>query len=175
LYWLDTAGKIVRHERVPFHPQPPKSPAQERIEEIARIREIAIIAVVAPSPLTDVAIIMLKELPGRCEMEYYPIYLRFQLERLWPILPITAAVSVVLAVLCYRRQRKYGLPWTAVWTVFVLLFGLPAYFGYLAHRAWPARLPCPNCGRRVPRDRPACTGCGRDFPPPALKGTEVFA
>ena len=55
------------------------------------------------------------------------------------------------------------------------LFGLPAYFGYLAHRRWPARLPCPHCGRPVPRDRPACFACGHDFPPPALKGIEVFA
>ena len=83
--------------------------------------------------------------------------------------------SVVLAALCYRRQHQYGLPWTGVWTAFVLLFGLPAYFGYLAHRSWPARLACPNCGKRVPRDRPACTGCGQEFPPPQPKGIEVFA
>ncbi len=94
---------------------------------------------------------------------------------MWPALAITSIVSTVLAVLCFLRNRKYGLPWTAAWTVFVLLFGLPAYFGYLAHRAWPGRLPCPKCGRLAPRDRPACFVCGRDFPEPAMKGTEVFA
>jgi hypothetical protein len=62
-----------------------------------------------------------------------------------------------------------------MWTIFVLLFGLPAFFGYLAHRAWPARLPCPHCGQRVPRDRAACFACNREFPPPAAKGIEVFA
>jgi hypothetical protein len=91
------------------------------------------------------------------------------------LLLINGVISVIVAFLCYRRQRKYGLPWTWAWVAFVLLFGLPAYFGYLAHRAWPARLPCPNCGKRVPRDRPACFACGREFPPPALKGIEVFA
>jgi hypothetical protein len=105
----------------------------------------------------------------------YSAALKSDLKELWPVLPITAIVSAVLAVLCFRRQRKYGLPWTGVWILFVLLFGLPAYFGYLAHRHWPARLPCPNCGRRVPRDRPACFACGHDFPAPPPKGIEVFA
>jgi len=49
--------------------------------------------------------------------------------------------------------------------VFVLLLGVPGFLGYLAHRVWPARLPCPHCGRPVPRDRPACFACGHDFPP----------
>lgn len=93
----------------------------------------------------------------------------------WLPMAAVSILGVVLAYLCYRRQRKYGLPWTGVWTGFVLLFGLPAYVGYLAHRAWPARLPCPNCSERVPRDRPTCLACGKDFPAPAMKGTEVFA
>jgi hypothetical protein len=59
--------------------------------------------------------------------------------------------------------------------VFVLLFGVPAYLGYLAHRQWPGRRACPNCGRLAPRDRPACFACGRNFPSPAMKGIEVFA
>jgi hypothetical protein len=56
----------------------------------------------------------------------------------------------------------------------VLLFGVPGYLGYLAHRAWPARLACPNCGRLAPRDRPACFLCGHDFPAPAAKGIEIL-
>ena len=84
------------------------------------------------------------------------------------------AISVVLAGLCFYRQRKFVLGWTWVWTVFVLLLGLPAFAAYLAHRWWPGRLPCPNCGRLAPRDRPACFACGREFPAPAPKGIEVF-
>ena len=93
----------------------------------------------------------------------------------WPALLLVVTIGVVLTWLCYRRQRKYGLPWTPVWAALVLLFGLPAYFGYVTHRRWPACLPCPNCGKVVPRDRPACSTCHRDFPAPAPNGTEVFA
>jgi len=88
---------------------------------------------------------------------------------------IMGAVSAVLSFLCFRRQRKFGLRWTWAWMAFVFLLGLPGYVGYLVHRKWPVRLPCPHCQRRVPRDRMACFACGRDFPSPALKGIEVFA
>jgi len=50
-----------------------------------------------------------------------------------------------------------------------------AYLGYLAHRTWAARLPCPHCGQLAPRDRPACFACGREFPVPPPSGIEVFA
>ena len=93
----------------------------------------------------------------------------------WPGLLTVTVISIVLAIFTYRRQRKYGLAWTWMWTGFVLVFGVPAYFGYLAHRVWPARLACPDCGKLAPRDRPACMHCGHDFPPPRPKGIEVFA
>ena len=61
------------------------------------------------------------------------------------------------------------------WAVFVLLFGLPAYVGFLLYRRWPIRQPCPNCQAQAPRDRVACAECGTRFPDPALKGIEIFA
>ena len=91
------------------------------------------------------------------------------------VLCVTALIGAVLACFCYRHHRKYGLPWAWLWAAFVLLFGVPAYFGYLAHRSWPTRLPCPHCGKPAPRDRPACFACGQNFPSPAPKGIEVFA
>ena len=39
---------------------------------------------------------------------------------------------------------------------------------------WPARLPCPHCGQRVPRDRPACFACGRDFPRRRQRGSKCL-
>ena len=93
----------------------------------------------------------------------------------WPSLLGTFVISTILSVFCYRRQRQYDLPWTGMWVGFVLLFGVPAYLGYLVHRHWPARLPCPHCGQIVPQDREACCVCGQAFPPPAAKGIEVFA
>ena len=57
---------------------------------------------------------------------------------------------VVVTVLCYRRQRAYGLRGTWCWTSAVFVFGIPGYLAYLAHRRWPARLPCPACGLPCP-------------------------
>ena len=48
-------------------------------------------------------------------------------------------------------------------------------YGFRFTRAWPVQEPCPACGLRVSRDRPACSACHAEFPGPALIGTEVFA
>ncbi len=93
----------------------------------------------------------------------------------WLPLGLICLLGGVLAWLCYRRQQRYGLPWTKTWMVFVFLGGLPGVVGYYAHRRWPAIEKCPACGRAVPHDREACMDCGSEFPEPAPKGTEVFA
>jgi hypothetical protein len=166
LFWFDAGGKVVEHKQ--FELQFPRD---------SEFMQVAAPSVIVPSP-ASIAGVMLCYPWGMAEVREslpYSAALGKALAKIWPILLVTGIVSVVLAVLCYRRQRRYGLPWTWVWTIFVLLFGLPAYFGYVAHRVWPARLPCPHCGQLVPRDRPACCACGRDFPAPAAKGIEVFA
>jgi len=95
----------------------------------------------------------------------------------WPALAIAQMIALGLAVLCYRRQMRYGTSRTEriVWPLFVLLFGLPGWIGYRFGRTWPVLEACPECGVAVPRDRERCLRCTIDFPPPALKGTEVFA
>ena len=79
--------------------------------------------------------------------------------------------------MAWRRSRAFGLSRQGqiAWAVFVLLFGLPAYVGFLLYRRWPIREPCPICQTQVPRDRVACAECGTRFPDPALKGIEIFA
>jgi hypothetical protein len=57
----------------------------------------------------------------------------------------------------------------------VLLFGVLAFVGFLLHRRWPVREPCPACHARSARDREACSECGAAFPAPGLKGIEIFA
>jgi hypothetical protein len=96
---------------------------------------------------------------------------------LGPALLVVLVVSLVLALLAWRRSRSYGFAreHQIAWSVFVLLFGLPAYAGFLLHRRWPIRLPCPYCHANVPRDRVMCAECGASFPEPALKGIEIFA
>ncbi len=95
----------------------------------------------------------------------------------WPALAIAQTIAFALALLCYRRQVRYGVGRTEriVWPLFVLLFGLPGWIGYRFGRSWPVLEACPDCGVAVPRDRESCLSCANDFPRPALKGTEVFA
>jgi hypothetical protein len=97
--------------------------------------------------------------------------------RFIPTLVLAHVVGAGLAVLCYRRQRRYatGRSERVVWPVFVFLFGLPGWVGYRYGPSWPALDACPACGRRVPQDREQCADCHADFPPPAPRGTEVFA
>lgn len=166
LFWLDTTGKTVRHELVEL-----LNPRQSEL--MSNINGSIVIP--CPGLLAGVVACYPWGVADCPESLEYSAALSKAFAKGWPFLLITCITSTILACVCYRRQRKYGLPWTWMWTAFVLLFGLPAFFGYLAYRAWPARLPCPHCGRRVPRDRPNCFACGHDFPHPAAKGIEVFA
>jgi hypothetical protein len=72
---------------------------------------------------------------------------------------------------------RYGAsgPERIVWPSFVFVLGLPGWIGYRFGRAWPNLERCPSCRAIVPRDRIECAACQRDFPEPALQGTEVFA
>lgn len=168
LFWIDEAGAILRREHVILRDDD-SQPLRWFLHNLTTV------GVSSPVLMAVVTLSNPWDYPNRPKgsMEYAAAVRQAFME-VWPGLLVITAFSVVLAVLCYRRQRRYGLPWTGVWTGFVLVFGLPGYLGYLAHRTWPARLPCPNCGQRVPRDRPACIVCGKDFPAPALKGIEVF-
>ena len=168
LYWIDRAGKIIRHEDL----------GSRRSSRPSLRKAIGdnIWTILVPSPAVLAVFSLTAQWKERDANNLYDCIRRTGNDwiQLWPAMLILCVLAVILSVLCYRRQRKFGLPGTWMWTIFVLLFGLPAYFGYLAHRKWPARLPCPSCGKRVPRDRPACFACGRDFPAPAMKGIEVF-
>ena len=59
--------------------------------------------------------------------------------------------------------------------VFAFIFGLPGWIAYRFHRTWPVLEECPACHQPSPRDREDCLDCGKAFPPPPLKGIEVFA
>ena len=99
------------------------------------------------------------------------------LKQAWPSLLAVLALSSLLAAIAWRRARAFGLSRREqlVWAGFVLLFGVPAAVGFLLHRRWPVREPCPSCHLRCARDRDACAECGAPFPAPTLKGIEIFA
>ena len=52
-------------------------------------------------------------------------------------IPVSAIVGLVCAIACWRRQVRYHAEWTKTWTVFVFLFGLPAWIAWRVHRRWP--------------------------------------
>ena len=166
LYWIDPDSQIARHERVAL-------PGQGHH---ASTREIVLASCMMPFPaLVGVGIVIAAFADAPEESATPGDNLKKAWDEYWPMSIIPCLWGVVMALLCCYRQRKFGMPGTWMWTVFVLLFGLPAYLGYRFHRPWPARLPCPSCGRRVPRDRVACCECSGAFPAPTQTGTEVFA
>jgi hypothetical protein len=169
LYWIDTGGKIVRQEHVDLQQESTKSLAMQTLEKVAVTIAMPSFGEVAACSAVDVWDQNMRKSVA------YSVALRKTLGDTWEILLSTGIISICTACLCYRRQRNYGLPWTISWTVFVLVFGVPAYVGYLFHRSWPARLPCPSCGRLAPRDRSACFACGHEFPAPIPKGIEIIA
>jgi hypothetical protein len=53
-------------------------------------------------------------------------------------IPISAAISLLCTIACWRQQKRLGIPWTKTWVVFIFLFGLPAWIAWKAHRHWPS-------------------------------------
>jgi hypothetical protein len=92
-----------------------------------------------------------------------------------PPLAALCVLSLALAIWTFRRQCKYSRHGAVAWAIFVLIWGVPGLVGYLLHRHWSASETCQNCGKSSPRDRDTCLHCGTAFPPPAMKGIEIFA
>lgn len=92
-----------------------------------------------------------------------------------PGMAIIFAISLAGAIAAYRRQKRLGLGGAIGWAIVVFLFGIPGWIAYRFHRTWPVLEECPTCDQSSPRDRETCLECGATFPPPELKGIEVFA
>jgi hypothetical protein len=88
---------------------------------------------------------------------------------------VVIAISIALAWLTYRLQRKYCRPATGLWTTFVLLLGLPGFIAYWLENRRAKLETCESCDQVVPRDRETCAACDAQFPTPPLVGTEIFA
>ncbi len=169
LCWFDPSGQILRREEVLLRSSGlylgPKTKALLTALEMP-----------APVATTLEAIVFEpRKYLNRGKASTYGEALAQVLSDYWPALVVTYPLGIGLAWVCRRRQGQYAARWTALWIVFVFVFGVPGIFGYLLHRSWAARLACPKCGQPSPRDREACFACGADFPEPAPKGIEVFA
>jgi hypothetical protein len=108
------------------------------------------------------------------KVDTYSDGLKMALATNWPSILAVLLAGIASAVAAYRRQRRYALPHPAAWAVFAFLLGIPGWVAYRFHRAWPVLEECPACHQASPRDREACLDCGVAFPPPPLKGIEVF-
>jgi hypothetical protein len=82
-------------------------------------------------------------------------------------------VALLLALVAVRRQRRLGEVWW-VWGLFVLVFGVPGFVGYIFCRPWPVWVRCPSCKKKVTRHQEACLACGHQFDKPEPLGTDIF-
>jgi hypothetical protein len=169
LFWFTKAGNVLRREQ--FHPEKPKLKKEQDWTDNLGIS----VAMPSAGIMTAMTVWDPEIAPKRQDCSGFWTARYEALCSVWQLLAATGLIGLISALLCYRRQRKFGQTGTWGWMTFVFLFGLPGYVGYLTHRSWPTRLACPHCGKRVPRDRATCLKCGREFPLPSPKGIEVFA
>ena len=93
-----------------------------------------------------------------------------------PILFFSTLGGLLPAVLAYLLSRRLGDNRRGRWGWALGMFWLGGYgiLLLLALRPWPARVPCPRCGRLRVVDNAACEHCGAAFDRPVRDGTEIF-
>ncbi len=134
-------------------------------------------AIVAPAPIASGVILTCSPLVmvESGQVESYSAGLVKLLRATWLSMLVVLLAGGLGAVAAYRRQKRFGLPHAGAWAAFAFVLGVPGWIAYRFHRKWPVLEECPACHQASPRDREACLDCGALFPPPPLKGIEVFA
>lgn len=169
IFWIDEGGVLVREAKVTV---------ASTVRQPDPRAEAALVAVAMPSPTLNLVGYLWQEPRNRLRQQRaadYPAALASVVADVWPATLVLLIVSGVAAAWCYQRHRRYETTGAGGWALYVFLLGLPGLAGYLWHRTWPHRAACPTCGVPAPRDRGACFSCSEEFPPPALKGIELFA
>jgi hypothetical protein len=82
----------------------------------------------------------------------------------------------VSALICFVLTRRHAFSrWHCVgWALCGLLCGPVGLLLLLALQEWPARIPCPKCGKLRVATRDSCEHCGAPHTAPASDGTEIF-
>jgi Phospholipase_D-nuclease N-terminal len=137
----------------------------------------AICALLVPAPVVSLFLLFVwlpLEVSNFLWPEYQFAFVR-SLSVTVPVFAVVCLAAIVVAVRCFLHHRRFSERGTIAWTIFVFCFGLPGFIGYLLHRRWPVLVRCTHCSQETPRDRDACLKCNTPFPPPSMKGIEVFA
>lgn len=163
-FWIAADGTIARHEKIAVRKWTTPTMLSPTL------RNVIMSLIVLPSPPGVLAWMGLEISRSDDPAAWQTLWPQW-----WPAVLITVILSAGLAVVTYRHALGSAVPWPGAWATFVALGGVPAFIAYLVHREWPALLPCPRCGRSVPRDRPTCTACTGEFPAADPLGIEVFA
>ncbi len=89
---------------------------------------------------------------------------------------LSVPAGLLSAALAWGISRRLGDTRRTqfAWAFGVFWLGIYGVLMLTALREWPARVPCPNCGRKRVVTRAACEHCGAAFDRPALDGTEIF-
>jgi hypothetical protein len=103
----------------------------------------------------------------------YPLHLGLPSAQFWTLSGASAAACALLAYLIGLRR---GWSWRGriLWTVGVFALGLPGLLTLLAIDSWPAREPCPACGKKRVVDRETCEHCGAAWRTRKRDGSEIF-
>jgi hypothetical protein len=82
----------------------------------------------------------------------------------------------VSALVCFVLTRRHAFSrWHCLgWALSGLLCGPVGWLLLLALQEWPARIPCPKCGKLRVVTRDTCEHCGALHTVPAADGTEIF-
>jgi hypothetical protein len=92
----------------------------------------------------------------------------------WDALSVIPAVLSALVGWGMGRRYHFTRREQAAWAAFHLIFGLPGLIAFFGVQEWPAKEPCPQCGKKRMVDREHCEYCGAVFAPPEPNGTEIF-
>ena len=91
-------------------------------------------------------------------------------------LVVSVGFGLISAMLAWLIARRCVLSVQArwLWAFAAFCLGIYGVLTLLALRSWPARVPCPNCGRPRNVARETCEHCGAVFNHPTPDGTEIF-
>jgi hypothetical protein len=138
LLWMTPQGEITKRQKLTLR-------SRRNIQHLSDRAQACLFTMAVPAPLTGgtMALVLRPWSDSQLIEKPYAEAVTKSLQDTWPALLSLLILASGLTYLTERRQRKYGLPRSYAWLVFVFLLGLPGYIAYLVHRPWPLADPLP--------------------------------